>query len=161
MKTRPFNIQRSIEKVSSKHNADKVYTILADNTDYRWSNRVERIGIIRAGIPYGAIGIISKQLGSPVKWVLALIGITQVTYSKKKNEHALLNRRNSELILMIKELIDFGIDVFNNEEEKFQRWLKKPTISMGGNTPESMLDTVTGINEVKFSLNRLEFGNLA
>lgn len=138
-----------------------MYTILADNTEYRWSNRVERIGIIRVGIPYVAIGIISKQLGSHVKWSLALMGIAQTTYYRRKNEHALLNCRNSELIIMIKELIDFGLDVFNNEEEKFHRWLKKPTVSLGGNTPESMLNTVTGINEVKFCLNRIEFGNVA
>jgi uncharacterized protein (DUF2384 family) len=45
-------------------------------------------------------------------------------------------------------LIDFRLAVFNNEEEKFQRWLKKPNLSIGGSSPESMLDTITGINEV-------------
>jgi uncharacterized protein (DUF2384 family) len=32
---------------------------------------------------------------------------------------------------------------------------------MGGITPESMLDTITGINEVRNCLNRIEFGNFA
>ena len=59
------------------------------------------------------------------------------------------------------ELIDFGNEVFNNEIEKFQRWLKKNNVSLGGNTPESLLDTTTGIQEVKNALNRIEFGNLA
>ena len=85
----------------------------------------------------------------------------QTTYNKKKNEHSLLDRRNSELIILISELIDYGLEVFNFEEEKFHRWLKKTNQSLGGNCPENLLDTVSGINEVKFCLNRIEFGNFA
>jgi putative toxin-antitoxin system antitoxin component (TIGR02293 family) len=161
IKTKPFNTQRSIEKVSLKQDVAKIYTILSDNKVYSWSNRIERVGVIRAGIPYETIELIGKKLNNPVKRVLELMGIPQTTYNKKKNEHSLLDSRNSELIILINELIDFGIDVFNNEEEKFQRWLKKPNLSMGGITPESMLDTITGINEVRNCLNRIEFGNFA
>jgi uncharacterized protein (DUF2384 family) len=32
---------------------------------------------------------------------------------------------------------------------------------LGGNTPESLFDSLTGIQEVKNALNRLEYGNLA
>ena len=57
--------------------------------------------------------------------------------------------------------MDFGSEVFNNEEDKFQRWLKKQNISLGGNSPESLLDSATGIQEVKNCLYRIEYGNLA
>lgn len=117
--------------------------------------------MIRAGIPYGSIEVISQRLNKPVKSLLAIVGLPQTTYNKKKSEHSLLDRRDSELLVLINELIDYGISVFNNEEEKFQRWLKKPNLFLGGNAPDSMLDTMTGINEVRFSLNRLECGNLA
>lgn len=133
----------------------------SDGKEYSWNNKLERIGVIRSGIPYDSIEVISKRLNNPVKSVLLIIGIPQTTYNKKKSEHLLLDSRDSELIILIHELIDYGLEVFNNEEEKFQRWLKKPNLSIGGSKPENMLDTVTGINEVKFSLNRLEFGNLA
>jgi uncharacterized protein (DUF2384 family) len=62
---------------------------------------------------------------------------------------------------MITELLDYGLDVFNDEKEKFQRWLKKPNLSLGGNSPESLLDTTTGIDEVNYALNKIEFGNFA
>lgn len=122
---------------------------------------MERVGVIRDGIPYAAIEVVSKRLNKPVKSILAIVGVPQTTYNKKKAAHSLMDRRDSELILLINELIDYGLEVFNNEEGKFQRWLQKPNLSLGGKAPESMLDTMTGINEVKFSLNRLEFGNLA
>ncbi|WP_028527055.1 type II RES/Xre toxin-antitoxin system antitoxin [Runella limosa] len=159
--TLPFNTQRSVKKASDMATSPKKWVIEAEGKNYTWSNKMERVGIIRGGIPYHTIEFISKRLNRPVKAVLSIVGMPQTTYNKKKSEHSLLDTRDSELIVLITELLDFGLEVFNNEEEKFQRWLKKPNLSLGGNTPESLLDTVTGIDEVTFCLNRIEFGNFA
>jgi len=159
-KTKTFDTKRSIQSAAGKSSSKKS-TLHAGGKEYFWSNQLERVEVIREGIPYESIETVSKRLNNPIKSILAIIGIPQTTYNKKKSEHLLLDSRDSELLILINELIDYGLDVFNNEEEKFQRWLKKPNLSIGGNSPESMLDTVTGINEVRFSLNRLEFGNLA
>jgi putative toxin-antitoxin system antitoxin component (TIGR02293 family) len=159
--TKPFDTKRSIQNVADKKILAKIWTLSSDNKTYVWTNKMERVAIIREGIPYNSIELISKRLNKPIKSMLSIIGLPQTTYNKKKSEHSLLDRRDSELVLLITELIDYGLEVFNNEEEKFQRWLKKPNLSLGGNLPESMLDTLTGINEVKFCLNRIEFGNLA
>jgi len=159
-KTKPFDTKRSIKNSIGK-SASQKSTLNAGGKEYFWSTKLERVDVIREGIPYESIEAVSKRLNNPVKSVLAIIGIPQTTYNKKKSEHLLLDSRDSELLILINELIDYGLEVFNHEEEKFQRWLKKPNLSIGGNSPESMLDTITGINEVTFSLNRLEFGNLA
>jgi putative toxin-antitoxin system antitoxin component (TIGR02293 family) len=161
LKTMPFDTQKSIRKATGIRKTAKTWEIESEGKAYVWSNKMERIEIIRQGIPYYSIEIISKRLNRSVKSVLAIVGIPQTTYNKKKSEQSLLDSRNSELIILITELIDFGLEVFNNEEEKFQRWLKKPNLSLGGNSPESLLDTTTGINEVKFALNRIEYGNFA
>nr|WP_314898322.1 antitoxin Xre/MbcA/ParS toxin-binding domain-containing protein [uncultured Flavobacterium sp.] len=160
-RTKPFDTKRSIQNASGKGITIRKSTLNSDGKEYNWSNKLERVSVIRAGIPYDSIEVISRRLNNPVKSVLAIVGIPQTTYNKKKSEHLLLDSRDSELVILINELIDYGLEVFNNEEGKFQRWLKKSNLSIGGNSPESMLDTITGINEVKFSLNRLEFGNLA
>lgn len=160
-KTIPFNTQKSIEKAANQQLEPQSWFLLVDGKKYIWTSTMDRVGIIRKGIPYGSIEFVSKKLKKSVKSVLLLLGLPQTTYNKKKSEHAVLDSRNSELILLIVELIDYGFSVFNNEEEKFHRWLKKSNLSMDGNTPESMLDTITGINEVKFCLDRIEYGNLA
>ena len=159
--TRPFDTKQSILRASERSGVRKTWTLTSDGKVYVWANKMERVGIIRQGIPYDSLEIIGKRLNRPVKSILTLVGLPQTTYNKRKSEHSLLDSRDSELILLITELIDYGIEVFNDENEKFQRWLKKPNLSLGGNTPDSLLDTITGINEVKFCLNRLEFGNLA
>jgi len=161
IKTKPFDTKRSIANAKDNKVFVKTWSLLSEDKNYVWSTKMERVEIIRKGISYDAIEVISKRLNRPVKAILSIIGVPQTTYNKKKSEHSMLDSRNSELILVMTELIDYGLEIFNNEEEKFQRWLKKPNLSLGGNSPESMLDTMTGINEVEFSLNRIESGNLA
>ncbi|MFN8356716.1 MAG: antitoxin Xre/MbcA/ParS toxin-binding domain-containing protein [Spirosomataceae bacterium] len=160
-KTVPFNTKASVSKVTELRKRRKQWALVSDGKSYSWSTKMERVEVIRQGIPYDSIETISKRLNRPVKSVLSLVGMPQTTYNKKKSEHSLLDSRDSELIVLMTELIDYGIEVFNNEEEKFQRWLKKPNLSLGGNTPESLLDTITGIDEVLFCLHRIEFGNFA
>ena len=137
------------------------WVIFADGKEYTWSNRMERVKIIREGVPYDTIEVISEKLDRPVKSILSMVGIAQTTYNKKKGEHSLMDSRDSELVVLITELIDYGQMVFNHENDKFQRWLNKPNLSLGGKSPESLLDTITGIDEVKFCLNRIEYGNFA
>jgi putative toxin-antitoxin system antitoxin component (TIGR02293 family) len=128
---------------------------------FTWSSRLERVDVIREGIPNSSLEVISKKIKTPIKNVLDLVGIPQTTYNKKKANHALLGSRDSELVLRISELIDLDLEVFNEEEDKFHRLLNKPNISLGGISPIKLLDTNTGINEVQSCLNKIEYGNFA
>lgn len=127
-----------------------------------WTTKMEQVQIIRKGIPYSSIESISEKLGSPVKAVLSMVGMPQTTYNKnKKKTTEVLDAHETELILRISEILNYGLDVFNHEEDKFKRWLKKPNRSLGGHSPESLFDTLTGIDQVFYTLNRIEYGNLA
>lgn len=156
-----FDTKKSIRRARIKGKGKAQWSIKVPNGEYVWSNKMERVGLIRRGLPYESIEIISKRTDLPVKHVLTILGVPQTTYNKKKRDQDLLNGRDSEVVLVLTELLDFGLEVFNNEREKFQRWLKKPNVSLGGLKPESLFDSVTGIQEVKNCLNRLEYGNMA
>ena len=139
----------------------KGWKIKAGSKTYAWQNAEERISVVREGLPYDSVDVIGQRLGSPIKSVLHLLGIPQTTYNKKKSEHSLMDRRESEWIISITELITYGVDVFNQEEEKFMRWLKKPNPALAGQLPETLLDTFTGIEQVKTCLDQLEYGSFA
>ncbi len=153
--------------MSKKHSPYKIEDqeasrlMVSDNVVYYWSTHMDRVNLIRQGVSYHAIEAVSKKMNAPVKDMLILLDIPQTTYNKKKRENSLLNGRDSEFVLLLSELTDFGLGVFNGEKTKFYRWLRKPNLSLGGYTPESLLDSLTGIQEVKNVLNRLEYGNLA
>ncbi|WP_223269230.1 MULTISPECIES: antitoxin Xre-like helix-turn-helix domain-containing protein [unclassified Polaribacter] len=100
-----------------------------------------RLGIIRSGLPYASIEVISTRTNLPIKQVLRLLGVAQTTYNKKKKDKDLLTGRDSEVVLVLTELLDFGLEVFNNEKEKFQSWPKKPNIFHGSVSPESLFDS--------------------
>jgi len=161
IRIKPFHIKKGIRKTVKARESMGRWSIVSGGKTLEWTNSLERVKLIRYGVPASSVETIGQKLNRPVKTVLTLMGLPQTTYNKKKSEESLLDSRNSELIILITELIDFGKEVFNNEEEKFQRWLRKPNQSLAGNTPESLLDTVSGIEEVKYCLHRLEYGNLA
>ena len=160
MTIKTFNPKKSISKAQTASKSAKWKLATGDKL-YAWTSNMERVGIIRGGVPYGSIETISKRINAPIKEFLTIFGLPQTTYNKKKKEKTLLNPRDSEVILVLTELLDYGIEVFNNEEDKFNRWLKKSNLSLGGNTPESFLDSITGIQEVRNCLNRIQYGNLA
>lgn len=156
-----FDTKRSIKRAKTARIKRTGWVIKVPNGEYAWSNKIERVRMIRKRLPYESIEVISKRTDLPIKQVLTIFSLPQTTYNKKKRENELLSSRDSEVVLLLTELLDFGSDVFNNESEKFQRWLKKPNVSLGGVRPESLFDSVTGIQEVKNALNRLEYGNMA
>ncbi|MCJ8167214.1 DUF2384 domain-containing protein [Pontibacter sp. E15-1] len=156
-----FDPKESIKRASSSKAKSPSWSIALTGGKYVWATKMDRVTIIRKGLPYESIEVISRRTNLPVKQVLHLLGVPQTTYNKKKRDNDLLSGRDSEVVLVLTELLDFGLEVFNDEKEKFQRWLKKPNISLGGATPESLFDSLTGIQEVRNSLNRLEYGNMA
>lgn len=161
-KLRAFNPEQGIKKAgNAKHISATWHILKSEGKEYTWDTKMDRIDIIRQGLPYASIEVIGKRINAPVKDVLHIFGMPQTTYNKKRRDQSMLSGRDSELILLLIELIDYGIEVFNKEEDKFQRWLKKPNVSLGGHTPEQLFDSATGIQEVRNSLNRLEYGNLA
>lgn len=161
LKTTAFNTKRSIRKENSNHSINKKWDLIADGLTYSWSNSFDRVRLIREGIPYESIEFIAKQINCSVKTILELVGIPQTTYNKKKGSHSKLDNRHSELVLKTLELIDYGFEVFNHEDEKFQGWLKTQNITLGNEMPLNFLDTISGIDEVRNCLNRIEFGNFA
>jgi putative toxin-antitoxin system antitoxin component (TIGR02293 family) len=156
-----YNTKKSIERARAARSERSAHKIALESGDYVWTNTMDRLNIIRKGLPYDSIEVLSSKTNLPVKYFLSLFELPQTTYNKKKREDNLLSGRDTEVVLLLIEILDFGLDVFNNEEDKFQRWIKKLNLSLGGVSPASLFDSITGIQEVRNSLNRLEYGNLA
>lgn len=158
---KPYNVKKRNAGVKTLNEGPSVYTINTSKGKITWRNKSERLSAIRKRLPYESIESIGQKANLPAKKILHYLGIPQTTYNKKKREQDHMNVRDSELLLVLSEVLDYGLEVFNNEKEKFQRWLKKPNISLGNVAPESMFDSITGIQEVRNALTRLEYGNMA
>lgn len=160
-RSRALDPKKRIHRARIRKDERPTWSIEVAEVKFTWTTKMDRVDIIRNRLPYESIEVISSRTNLPVKQILHLLGVAQTTYNKKKKENDLLTGRDSEVVLVLTELLDFGLEVFNNDKEKFQRWLKKLNISLGGVSPESLFDSLTGIQEVKNSLNRIEYGNMA
>lgn len=63
----------------------------------------------------------------------------------------------SEKILKIAHVMYRGKDVFGSPEV-FHRWLGRPSAAMGGLAPESLFDSIIGLDMVLDELGRIEHG---
>lgn len=161
MKKKNSVFEPAINYAQSQDPVVSQWSLKLGKGNYTWATKMDRVALIRKGLPFSSIEVISKNAGMPIKSILQLLNIPQTTYNKSKRENALMSSRNSEIILILSELLSYGKEVFNNEEEKFHRWLKKPNTSLGGARPDSYFDSVTGIQIVRNALNRIEYGNFA
>lgn len=133
---------------------------VADST-LVWSGKKQRVQLIREGLPITAIEAVGKKGSLSVAHLLKCLDMPQTTYNKRKRENKRLDGRDSELLLVLTEVLDFGLGVFNKERQKFQSWLHKPNTALGGEAPAALFDSITGIEEVRMALQRLEYGNMA
>lgn len=126
-----------------------------------YGSSFNRLAAIRKGLPSSAIERMSERARMPVRQVLGYMRMPQTTYNKKLRANEPLDAHHSEQLLVLSDLIQLGLEVFNQEAPKFFSWLNAPNQSLGGLTPESLFDTLTGMQEVKNCLMRLEYGNMA
>ena len=64
--TIPFDTKKSIRKASERASTKRKRVLTAIDKKYVWTNQMERVAIIRQGISFDSIEIISKRLNKPV-----------------------------------------------------------------------------------------------
>lgn len=156
-----FDSKKSVKRAQAYRQSAQAGMLQVADHEIVWNSKMDLIQLSRKGLPIESIQVLADRANLTIARVLGFMGVAQTTYNKKKRGNEALGAQESEVVLQLIELLDFGIEVFNHEEDKFHRWLKKPSIALGGVSPESLFDTVTGILEVKKALGRLETGNLA
>ena len=83
-KTIPFDTQKSVAKSQELKGETSNSFQTSDGKEYTWDGSMERLHLVREGIPYQSIEVISQRLNRPVKSVLSWVGMPQTTYNKKK-----------------------------------------------------------------------------
>jgi len=56
------------------------------------------------------------------------------------------------------EVLNYGLEVFNNEIDKFQRWLTTQCPAIGDCYPLELLDDDEGLKQVENVLHRINYG---
>lgn len=108
------------------------------------------------------------MLRSEADKVAQLAGLTDIELARilnmsVRNLHRLkaddkLTRDASERLLLLTNLLQHGLDVFDEDAQTLVEWLRSPIRELNTQSPLSLLDTTTGFGLVDDVLGRIEHG---
>lgn len=129
----------------------------------------ERIGMIRNGIAASRIGSLSSRMGMSKEQLLASLGLSRATISRKEKGAAVLSKDESERVLgvetligMVQTMVEQSGDPTGFDAARWVAlWLFKPLPALGGATPASYMDTFEGQRLVAELLSMSQSGAYA
>ena len=111
-----------------------------------------RIAVIRHGIPAASISNLSSRMGMSKESLLASLGLSRATISRKERDATVLSKDESERVLgvealigMVQAMVDESGDPTSFDAARWvAAWLANPLPALGGETPASYMDTFEG-----------------
>jgi putative toxin-antitoxin system antitoxin component (TIGR02293 family) len=118
------------------------------------------IRVVRKGISPKEFEHVQKSTSfSTLQWA-RLLQLSERTLQRYRDENKVFQPVQSERILDIALLYDYGIDVFE-DKDNFEAWLNSKIPALGNQQPIDLLDTQFGIQLVKDQLTRIAHGIFA
>lgn len=82
------------------------------------------------------------------------------TFHNYRQKKTYLDATTSEKLLKLFALYTKGADVFGSLDA-FTEWLSRPAYGLGNQVPQTLMDTITGLELITEELVRIEYGDLA
>lgn len=116
--------------------------------------------IVREGLPATAVDEMSDALDMPRANLLDHLQLARSTIEGRIKNNAALTPVESDAVLRTANALTRAQEVFEDPQAA-SSWLKRETRSLGGVTPVSLMDTVSGFELVMNTLGRIEHGVVA
>jgi putative toxin-antitoxin system antitoxin component (TIGR02293 family) len=139
-----------------KQGSHKVFPKILDDD----KNFHQLVQATRNGLSYKSLLYAQAFMPFSVQEWATMLHVSTRSIERLKKDKKKLTSSQSEKLIEITILYDYGVDVFG-DYQKFSKWLERTNLALGGISPKSLLDTNSGINAVKTALSRIEYGVLA
>ena len=116
------------------------------------------IALIREGVSGDAITRLADLINIPKNDVYNLLNLKARTAQRQVSKN--LDADKSGHLVQITKILQRCVEVFE-DLEKAKRWLKSPNYALGNQVPLNLLDTTEGIELVRDTLTRIEYGAFA
>ena len=132
-------------------NMPAAHRVTEESMPYRLDPQAH-IALIRQGVPAATISQLSSRMGMTKEMLLASLGLSRATISRKEKGAAMLSKDESERVLGVEALIGIAQTMVEQSGDPAgfdaARWvassLTSPLPALGGATPASYLDTFEG-----------------
>jgi putative toxin-antitoxin system antitoxin component (TIGR02293 family) len=136
------------------------YTVFYD------TDPIERIHIVKTGIPAKAPGDIATRIGITKERLYTILGLPRATVERKVRDRKLLSPEESSRVLGIGRLIGQAQRMVeeSGNPERFDagawvaNWIETPVPALGGRRPAELMDTTEGQSMVATILSRAQTG---
>lgn len=130
---------------------------------------LDRIKIIRDGVPARYINIISDSMGITKDALFKFLNLPKSTVDKKSFANQLLPIEQGERLIGMAKLVgqvesivyQSGNPDGFNAAKWVAIWLEKPSPALGGQKPSAYLDTVSGQEMISDLLSKIQTGAYA
>ena len=127
---------------------------------------LERIHIIRQGVPAKFVVTISVSMKMPKETLYVTLNLARATIDRKVSKEELLNQDESERVLAMTRLVgqadrmvrDSGAMEGFSPAQWVAEWLQRPHPALGGRRPGELMDTADGRDLVTDLLARQQSG---
>ena len=117
---------------------------------------LEWVGLIRRGVPSGAVDALAASTRLTRSELAAALGIPAGTLVRRKREGTLSSEESAKL-LRLARVVERASEVFEELGTALD-WLRSPNAALSAVTPLSLLDTDIGAETVLDTLGRIEHG---
>jgi putative toxin-antitoxin system antitoxin component (TIGR02293 family) len=114
------------------------------------------VASVRAGLPVAALEHVRDYLDASDDLLARALGISARTLSRRRDTGTLTTDESDRLVLLA-EIVALARQALDSAEAA-REWLRTPHSMLGGESPLTHMDTVTGMNEVKTMLDHIEYG---
>lgn len=130
---------------------------------------LDRIGIIKAGIPARDVKLLSQSLSVDQQVMLNALNLKTATVNRKVAQNETLSVEDGERVLGLAKLVgqleamleDAGGATGFDAPSWMSRWLREPLPALGGSKPIDLLDTMEGQALVSRALSQIQSGAYA
>lgn len=125
-----------------------------------YNDTLNLIASARKGIKFSIFEKIASVIPFTLEEWSRILNLSERTIQRYKKDANTFEPIQSEKIISLKMLYDYGVEVFGNKEY-FDDWLNSKNIALGNQAPKEFLDTSFGIEYIKNQLTRIAHGVLA
>lgn len=130
---------------------------------------IDRIRLIREGIPARYIKVISDSMGITKDTLFKFLNLPKSTIDKKSVANQVLPIEQGERLIGMAKLVgqvesivaESGNPAGFNAAKWVAQWLEKPSPALGGEKPSAFLDTVSGQEMISDLLAKIQTGAYA
>ncbi len=155
-------VKASLGKKNGKEQQNSLLFYLggARNVSVKQLNTpMDLITLTRTGIPKRALTSLAKNTSLSLKELAQAIHLSERTLQRYSEDH-ILDKAATEKVIALAQLYHYGEEVFGSQE-KFNGWMRHPSVYFGGKPPLTLLDTTTGLSLIQDELIRIEHGVFA